>query len=52
MCGKKTCKVKPLISQDHFSAEILYYLVERNSVNYNVSEVFESFGLCESKIKA
>ena len=50
MCGKMTCKVKPLISQDHISTEILYYLVERNSVPYNVSEVSESFSLCESKL--
>ena len=27
MCGKMTCKVKPLISLDHFSADIIYYLV-------------------------
>ena len=37
-----------LVSQDHFSAEFLYYLVKRNSVNYNVSEVSESFSLWES----
>ena len=51
MHGKRTCKVKPLISQDHFSAEILYYLVENNSMKYNISEVSESFSLRESKIK-
>ena len=49
MCGKMTCKVKPLISQDHFSADVLYYLVERNTAKYNVSEVSESFSLWESK---
>ena len=27
MCGKMTCKVKHLVSQDHFSAEILYYFI-------------------------
>ena len=52
MCAKLTCKVKYLISQDHFSAEILYYLVERNGVEYNVSKVSESFSLWESKTKA
>ena len=56
MCGKMTCKVKPLISRDNFSAEvyyfiILYHLVERNSAKYNVSNVCESFSLWESKIK-
>ena len=52
MCGKITCKVKPLISQDHLLAEILYYLVERNSMPYNVSEVSEHSSLRESKTKA
>ena len=28
MCGKMTYEVKPLVSQDHFLAEILY-LVEK-----------------------
>ena len=49
MYEKMNCKVKPLISQDHFSVEILYYLIERNSVKYKVSE---SSSLRESKIKA
>ena len=49
MCGKLTSTVKPFISQDHFSVEVLYYLVERNTMKYNVSEVSESFRLCESK---
>ena len=42
MCGKITCKVKPLIIQDHFLPEVLYYLGEGNSVKYNASEVSES----------
>ena len=50
MYGKMPSKVKPLMSQDHFSADILFYLVERNSVKYNVSEVSESFSLWERKI--
>ena len=49
MYGKKTCKVKPLVTQNDFSAGILYYLVERNIVKYNVSEVSESFSLWERK---
>ena len=34
MCGKMTCKVKSLLSQDHFLGEVLYYLVERNIYIY------------------
>ena len=49
MCGKMTLKVKPFISQDHFLAEVLYYLVEKNTLKYNVSEDSESFSLCERK---
>ena len=50
---KDDCKGQTfaLVSQDHFSAEFLYYLVKRNSVKYNVSEVSESFSLWESKKK-
>ena len=53
MCGKMICKGQTfaLVSQDHFSAEFLYYLVKRNSVKYNVSEASESFSLWESKQK-
>ena len=51
MCGKMTCKVKLLMSQDYFSGEILFYLNERNNVKYNLSEVSESFILWESKLK-
>ena len=50
MCGKKTCKVKPFRSQDHFSAKKIYYLAVRNSVEY-VSELSQSFSLWEGKIK-
>ena len=50
MCGKMICKVQPLISQDYFSAEILY-LVKKNSLKYNVSLNFLNLSVCESKEK-
>ena len=40
MCGKMTCKVKSLLSQDHFLGEVLSYLVERNIYIYTYVYIY------------